>query len=46
MLYFLFGVVVGIWIDQTFTLPSVQQYIDKGIERIKEKQKKEDSKNA
>ncbi len=42
MLYFLFGVIVGVWIDQTFTLPSVQTYIEKGIKNIKEKQKKEE----
>ena len=46
MLYFIFGVVVGIWIDQTFTLPSVQEYLDKGIQNIKQKQKKEEEKHA
>ena len=41
MLYFMFGVIVGIWIDQTFTLPSVQEYIDQGLKNIKEKQQKD-----
>ena len=39
MLYFLFGVIAGIWLDQTFTLPSVQDYIEQGIKKIKQNQK-------
>ncbi len=40
MFYMLLGVVLGIWLDQTFTIPSVQEYIESGIQKLKEKNAK------
>ncbi len=34
------GIIIGIWLDQTFTIPRVQEYIETGIKNIKENQKK------
>lgn len=39
MLQLCIGIILGIWLDQTFTIPSVQEYIEVGIKNIKEKQK-------
>lgn len=36
----LLGVVLGIWLDQTFTIPSVQEYIESSIRKLKEKNAK------
>jgi len=36
----LIGVIIGIWLDQTFTIPSVQEYIEIGVQKIKEKNAK------
>ncbi len=36
----LLGVVLGIWLDQTFTIPSVQEYIESSIQKLKEKNAK------
>lgn len=36
----LLGVVIGIWLDQTFTIPSVQEYIEISVAKIKEKNAK------
>lgn len=31
------GVLIGIWLDQTFTIPSVQEYIESSVEKVKNK---------
>ncbi len=40
MFYMFLGVIIGIWLDQTFTIPSVQEYIEIGVAKLKEKDAK------
>lgn len=37
MLYIVLGVLIGIWLDQTYSIPSVQEYIESSLNKIKEK---------
>lgn len=38
-LYFLAGLAAGIYVDQTYKLPSISAYIDKALKHIKEAEK-------
>ncbi len=37
MLQLFVGVLLGIWLDQTFTLPSVQEYIESITNKVNNK---------
>ena len=37
MIQLIIGVVLGIWLDQTFTIPSVQEYIELTIKKLNKK---------
>lgn len=37
MIYIVLGVLIGIWLDQTYSIPSVQEYIESSLNKIKEK---------
>ena len=34
MFYILLGIILGIWLDQTFTIPPLQNYIDKTAQNL------------